>query len=360
MIPPAPLTSATEDEIQKAMYRVKQGRTTFLITHRLSQIRWADRILVLRRGELVDQGTHEELMERCEPYRQIFASTLGSSCELGHRARYSHQQLRSRRRSDWALSWMALDSDSYDRPVQRPGPGAAHPGVLSPAGAADGHRRPSPCCCSALFDAAVPIIISRGHRLLAAQPQCHGRSCSLCARGHRPAIAGLGAQLSPADQLLAGHGHVSSPNCAKTSFTAVTRHDLSFYDEQPTGKIVSRVTSDTQDFASTVDLTMNLMSRGGGRSSLSPSWRFRINVILTLILLAMTPVVSPSWRSASASMARKVTQNARRVMAKVNANIQESVSGIAIAKGFRQESRDVPGVCRAQPAGLRRRTWCAG
>ena len=67
------IDSATEDEIQKAMYRVKEGRTTFLITHRLSQIRWADRILVMRRGELVDQGTHEELMLRCEAYRHIFA-----------------------------------------------------------------------------------------------------------------------------------------------------------------------------------------------------------------------------------------------------------------------------------------------
>jgi len=67
------IDSATEDEIQKAMYRVKQGRTTFIITHRLSQIRWADRILVLRRGELVDQGTHEELMARCQAYRRIFA-----------------------------------------------------------------------------------------------------------------------------------------------------------------------------------------------------------------------------------------------------------------------------------------------
>ncbi|MHB1296254.1 MAG: ABC transporter ATP-binding protein [Anaerolineae bacterium] len=66
------IDSATEDEIQKAMNRVKQGRTTFLITHRLSQIRWADRILVLRRGELVDQGTHEELLRRSETYRRIF------------------------------------------------------------------------------------------------------------------------------------------------------------------------------------------------------------------------------------------------------------------------------------------------
>jgi len=67
------IDSATEDQIQRAMRRISRQRTTFLITHRLSQIRWADRILVLRRGELVDQGTHEELMERCPDYRRIFA-----------------------------------------------------------------------------------------------------------------------------------------------------------------------------------------------------------------------------------------------------------------------------------------------
>ncbi|MBN2001856.1 MAG: ABC transporter ATP-binding protein [Anaerolineae bacterium] len=72
------IDSATEDQIQRAMRRISRGRpdaprTTFIITHRLSQIRWADRILVLRRGELVDQGRHEALMERCAAYRNIFA-----------------------------------------------------------------------------------------------------------------------------------------------------------------------------------------------------------------------------------------------------------------------------------------------
>lgn len=67
------IDSATEDEIQKAIRRLLQGRTTLLITHRLSQIRWADKILVLKRGELVDQGSHDELLERCETYRRIFA-----------------------------------------------------------------------------------------------------------------------------------------------------------------------------------------------------------------------------------------------------------------------------------------------
>jgi ATP-binding cassette subfamily B protein len=67
------IDSATEDQIQRAMRRISQQRTTFLITHRLSQIRWADRILVLRRGELVDQGTHEDLLERSLDYQRIFA-----------------------------------------------------------------------------------------------------------------------------------------------------------------------------------------------------------------------------------------------------------------------------------------------
>jgi ATP-binding cassette subfamily B protein len=67
------IDSATEDQIQRAMRRISQERTTFLITHRLSQIRWADRILVIRRGELADQGTHDELMARSAEYRKIFA-----------------------------------------------------------------------------------------------------------------------------------------------------------------------------------------------------------------------------------------------------------------------------------------------
>jgi len=67
------IDSATEDQIQRAMRRISRQRTTFLITHRLSQIRWADRILVMRRGELVDQGSHEELLARSPDYQKIFA-----------------------------------------------------------------------------------------------------------------------------------------------------------------------------------------------------------------------------------------------------------------------------------------------
>ncbi len=67
------IDSATEDQIQRAIKRVLEDRTTLLITHRLSQIRWADQIVVLRKGEVIDTGTHDELMGRCSLYRRIFA-----------------------------------------------------------------------------------------------------------------------------------------------------------------------------------------------------------------------------------------------------------------------------------------------
>ncbi len=67
------IDSATEDQIQRAINRVLHGRTTLLITHRLSQIRRADKILVLHGGEIVDQGTHAELVRRCDLYQRIFA-----------------------------------------------------------------------------------------------------------------------------------------------------------------------------------------------------------------------------------------------------------------------------------------------
>ena len=67
------IDSATEDEIQRAINKVLVGRTTLLITHRLSQIRRADKIIVLHQGEILDQGSNEELMARCELYQRIFA-----------------------------------------------------------------------------------------------------------------------------------------------------------------------------------------------------------------------------------------------------------------------------------------------
>ncbi len=69
------IDSTTEDMIQRAIYAAAEGRTTFIITHRLSQIRWADLIVVLRQGRIAAMGNHEELLASSEAYRQIFSDT---------------------------------------------------------------------------------------------------------------------------------------------------------------------------------------------------------------------------------------------------------------------------------------------
>jgi len=66
------IDSATEDKIQRAISNAARGRTTFIITHRLSQIRWADLIIVLRKGKIAAIGAHDELMKTSDAYAKIF------------------------------------------------------------------------------------------------------------------------------------------------------------------------------------------------------------------------------------------------------------------------------------------------
>ncbi|MBN2738087.1 MAG: ABC transporter ATP-binding protein [Spirochaetales bacterium] len=112
-------------------------------------------------------------------------------------------------------------------------------------------------------------------------------------------------------------------------------HDLSFYDDIPSGKIVSRITSDTQDFANVVGLVIDFLSQFV-MVFIIIIFLFAVDWQLTFILIAMAPVavfIALGFRK----MARKVTQQAKRVTAKINAEIQESISGITIAKNFRKE-----------------------
>ena len=67
------IDSATEDMIQRAIFNAAKGRTTFIITHRLSQIRWADLIIVMRSGKVAAIGSHADLMKTSEAYRRIFS-----------------------------------------------------------------------------------------------------------------------------------------------------------------------------------------------------------------------------------------------------------------------------------------------
>ncbi len=116
---------------------------------------------------------------------------------------------------------------------------------------------------------------------------------------------------------------------------AVLRRDLSFYDSIPSGKIVSRVNSDTQAFSAVVTLTTDLMSQFL-LVVLLVGYLFTVSPRLTLILLLLTPVIIATALGFR-HIARKTITQSRRVQAEVSAHIQETVSGIRIAKTFRQE-----------------------
>lgn len=121
----------------------------------------------------------------------------------------------------------------------------------------------------------------------------------------------------------------------KDAVDAVLNHDLSFFDRNPTGKIVSRVNSDSDTFGTTVDLSVQLIS-----SVLIVIFliiiMFFINILLTLAIIIAVPaffVLALSFRK----IARKKTLLGQRALASVNDFVKESFSGIQIAKTFRQE-----------------------
>ena len=77
----ASIDTETEQHIQAALDRLLRGRTSLIIAHRLSTIRKADRILVLHRGELREQGTHDELLKRAGLYRKLYELQLEQETE---------------------------------------------------------------------------------------------------------------------------------------------------------------------------------------------------------------------------------------------------------------------------------------
>jgi len=194
---------------------------------------------------------------------------------------------------------------------------------------------------NAVMDAALPILIARGIDRLVDSGGAGGEGASFWSQS---ALLLIAIVLSGA--LAWVFNYFRQWYTAKTvgavvlkqredAFAAVMARDMSFYDEFQTGKIVSRVTSDTQDFATVVTLALNLMSQVL-IVFIVIGVLFFINARLALIALAIAPVVvfvALGFRR----IARQTTQQARRVLAQVNATVQESITGISVAKNFRRE-----------------------
>ena len=120
------------------------------------------------------------------------------------------------------------------------------------------------------------------------------------------------------------------------AFDAAAEHDLSFYDQFSSGRIVSRITSDTNDFGQLVVIITDVASQLITAIILGVVM-FQTEWHMALIMCAFAPfmfLLTTIFRN----LARRATRNGMRAMAEVNQAIKETVSGIAIAKNFRQEA----------------------
>jgi ABC-type multidrug transport system fused ATPase/permease subunit len=186
---------------------------------------------------------------------------------------------------------------------------------------------------ASLVETLIPLAVSRGIDALAGNP---GAQLLLAITGGITVLGSLSWFFNFIRQKLSAEavGDVVL-KLREDAFDAVMQRDLSFYDQYPSGTIVSRVTSDTQDFSNVVTLTMDLISQVLLVVIISVVLLV-IQPFLGLLTMAMAPVViivALSFRR----LARWTSQQARRAIAKVNATIQETVAGIAVAKSFRQE-----------------------
>ena len=119
------------------------------------------------------------------------------------------------------------------------------------------------------------------------------------------------------------------------AFAASLRQDLAFHDNLSSGRIVSRITTDSEDFSMLISLTTDVLS-SVLQSIVVAIILFRTEWRLAAGLLSFIPIVVlivASYRK----LARRVTTRGMRAMANVNATIKETISGISIAKNFRQE-----------------------
>jgi ABC-type multidrug transport system fused ATPase/permease subunit len=187
---------------------------------------------------------------------------------------------------------------------------------------------------ASLAATVTPLVISRGINALTGDATVQ---TALALAGLVTVLGALGWLLNFVRQRFAARA-VGDVVLAlrRDAMRAVLRRDMSFFDQYASGRIVSRVSSDTQDFATVVTLSIDLLSQLVligviALVMLVVNWR------LALITIASGPVVvlvALVFRR----IARRAMQQAQRAQAEVNAIVQETISGVAVAKNFRQEA----------------------
>ncbi|MCQ3954573.1 MAG: ABC transporter ATP-binding protein [Chloroflexi bacterium] len=185
----------------------------------------------------------------------------------------------------------------------------------------------------AIIGAALPVIVSRMVDLIKEQPGV-GQILLVGAALVGVAFGQWGLNWLRRGLIVRAVGDVVL-DMRSRAFRAAAEHDLSFYDQFSSGRIVSRITSDTNDFGQLVVIVTDVVAQII-QAALIAVVLFRTELRLSLLLIGFLPVIF-AIAAGFRAMARRVTKKGMKAMSDVNAAIKETISGISIAKNFRQE-----------------------
>ena len=376
------LDVSTEAEIHKALRRVMAGRTTLLIAHRRSTLQLADRIVVLDAGRIVDDGTHEELFERCALYRTLLSGPGElAEGEATIEAAFAARNATKSVNPDGGIELVTPQVGA--RPPMHGGRAGGGPGM-----GAGFNVTPETVARIALLPPAddVPAVTPIDAVAVAEKAQ-PGLFLRVAFRPHRR-LLGIGFVLVATDALLSLAGpafidfgiekgvRVGSRHAldvAVLGFLIFTLVDLvvvwasqiqvgiagerllydlrmrvfghlqslavDFYEREMTGRILTRVTGD-------VDALANLVQQGVVNLILNAltlvfviSYLLVRNFELGLVALAVIPLllVATAWyRTAS----EKAYGAVRDRIATVNASLAESFAGVRVTQSLGREVRN--------------------
>ena len=189
----------------------------------------------------------------------------------------------------------------------------------------------------ALFAALIPILVARGVELIDPTQQTSASDPRLLLLSGSVLLLGVLTWLVNWRRRILTSMLIGDMLLAmrEDAFRAAMSHDMSFFDKYQSGRIVSRITSDTDEFGRVAVLITELATQLMVVFILL-FYLFQIDVRMTLLLAMLAPVaffIAWSFRN----LARNITRRSQQAVADVNANIQEAVTGISVAKNFRRE-----------------------
>jgi ATP-binding cassette subfamily B protein len=383
-------TSAVDSRVEEAIHQglreVMRGRTTILVAHRQSTLGLADRVVVVDKGTVVDQGTHEELMERCALYRALLAGPESEASPLA--LGLVDAPLVPAAPSPWR------GADRVDRPVgQRPPAGALRGGMSAPslgAGLGGGGGRGWRSTLAPTPDLLAKVAALRPIRDEAridvdaeSVPDQGFSMWGFIKDYRRPLLVGLVLVVLDALASLAGPllieqgidqgvvaGSLAVILIATAVFFVVTLADLvdsiaetfitgrtaerlmlalrvkifaqlqrlsiDYYEREMAGRIMTRMTTDVDSLESLLEsgLITAVVSictfLGVGVALFFINWRLAAACLVVIVPLGLATAV---FRRRSA----RIYDRARERIAIVNADFQESLAGVREAQAFRHE-----------------------